>query len=488
MAAPGRGPFFYVYFFCMAGICQKMYPRKVMKEVKQISLQVRLVYSFILVALISILLVGSLILVISLRIFNNREAEHLSSIAVETSIELEHYFQEGGSLLSMDYALSRYGLRKNVALRLEYPDGKLAGESYAITDNPDLTLSSSSPLPLLPVVTIDLDFYPLEGFSLTVLRFDEYFFHPISLLLEGILSAAVAAVVGAIFMGRFIGRRMARPIIQLSGVAASIRDQDWDVIFPETNSRELLDLTISLDSMREQLSLSFHTLEEERDIMKRFLQDASHQLRTPITALNTFIELLQSDLPAMAERRTELLDDSRQQVEKLSRIIQDLMELTRIETERSLSGRKICSVKDLSRKAWKGLSGKTADKNLFLDLSGPSGEVLADAHRLEMALSNILENAVKWSPGEGRISVRISVMNRRVGIRISDQGPGIPEEDRARIFERFYQSSSLKGGSGLGLAVVKRIIEDAGGSVSAGNNNSRGAWFILALPEAMEVQ
>lgn len=472
----------------MAGISQKRYPRIVMKEVKQISLQVRLVYSFILVALISILLVGSLILVISLRIFNNREAEHLSSIAVETSRELETFFQDGGSLRDLNYALSRYGLRNNVALRLEYPEGKLAGESYALTDNPDLNLSSTSALPLLPVVRIDLDFYPLEGFHLTVLRFDEYFFHPISLLLEGILTAAVAAVVAAIFLGRFIGRRMARPIIRLSGVAASIRDQDWEVILPEPNSRELSELTESLDSMRQQLSFSFHTLEGERDIMRRFLQDASHQLRTPVTALNTFLELLESDLPAMAERRTELLDDSRQQVEKLSRIIQDLMELTRIETERSHHSRKICSMKDLCRKAWKGLHGKGGKNKLFLDLSGPTGMVLADPHRLEMALSNILENAVKWSPVEGRISARITIINRRVGIRISDQGPGIPEEDRVRIFERFYQSSSLKGGSGLGLAVVKRIIEDAGGSVSAGNNENRGAWFILVLPEAMEAQ
>lgn len=458
-----------------------------MSAMKQISLQIRLVYSFILVALISILLVGSLVLFISLRIFNNREAEHLNSIAVETSRELESFFQEGGSLRDLNYALSRYGLRNNVALRLEYPDGTLAGESYALTDNPDLILSSTSTLPLLPVVRKKLGFYPLEGFQLIVLRFDEYFFHPVSLLLEGLLIAAVAAIVAAIFLGRFIGRRIARPIIRLSTVAASISEQNWDVLFPETNSRELSELTQSLDSMRQQLSLSFHTLEEERDIMKRFLQDASHQLRTPVTALNTFLELLQSDLPAMADRRMELLDDSRQQVEKLSRIIEDLMELIRIEAEGSRHQPVVCSTKELCRRAWKGLKGKADRKRLFLDLSGPGGLVYMDPHRLEMALSNILENGIKWSPEGGRISVRISVLNQRVGIRISDQGPGIPPGDRVRIFERFYQSSSQKGGSGLGLAVVKRIIEDAGGSVSAGNMDSGGAWFVLVLTEAKEV-
>ncbi|MDC7235524.1 MAG: HAMP domain-containing sensor histidine kinase, partial [Spirochaetales bacterium] len=183
----------------------------------------------------------------------------------------------------------------------------------------------------------------------------------------------------------------------------------------------------------------------------------------------------------------ELLEDSRQQVVKLSRIIEDLMELTRLESGDSAHF-KDCSVKDLCRRAWKGLQGKANEKKIFLDLSGPSGEVCIDPHRLEMALSNILDNAVKWSPESGRVSVRISVVNHRVGIRITDQGPGMPEQDRSRIFERFYQSSSEKGGSGLGLAVVKRIIEDAGGTVSAGNNESRGAWFLLALPENKEAQ
>ncbi|MDC7233574.1 MAG: hypothetical protein PQJ58_10100, partial [Spirochaetales bacterium] len=270
---------------------------------RQISLQVRLVYSFIASALISILLVGALVLFISISIFNNREEEHLNSIALETIRELDEYFQSGGSFRGLNYALSRYGLRNNVALRLEYPDGELAGESYALTDNPELSLSSSTALPLLPVVSRTLEFTPLEGYTLTVLRFDEYFFHPVSLLLEGLLLSAIAAVVVAVFMGRFIGRRIARPIIRLSRVAVSIKNQKWDVDFPETNSRELSVLTGSLESMGQQLSQSFHDLEEERDIMKRFLQDASHQLRTPVTALNTFLELLQSDLPAMAQRR-----------------------------------------------------------------------------------------------------------------------------------------------------------------------------------------
>ncbi|MDC7240326.1 MAG: HAMP domain-containing sensor histidine kinase [Spirochaetales bacterium] len=453
-----------------------------MKSLVSYSLQIRMVYSFILVALVSILLVGALILGISIRIFNNREEEHLNSIALETSYELKNFFEDGGQMRDLNYSLSRYGLRNNVALQVTGPDGGVIGESYALTDNPEISLSSSTALPLLPVARIPLDFPPLENHSLSVLRFDEYFFHPVSLLLEGFLFAALVAVIAAVMLGRFFGRRIARPIIRLSEFASALSRENWDEPLPDSNSTEMTTLSESLDSMRRQLAVSFHDLESERDVMKRFLQDASHQLRTPVTALNTFLELLGSDLPAMVERRDELLEDSRQQVEKLSRIIGDLVELTRIESGDRGDLRRSCSLKELCRRAWKGLGLEPEEKGLFLDLSGPSGEVVADEHRLEMALSNILDNAVKWSPPGGRISVRITEHPGGPVVRISDQGPGIPPEDRERVFERFYQTRHSRGGSGLGLAVVKRIAEDEGGTVRAGNNGDRGAWFTISLP------
>jgi two-component system sensor histidine kinase MprB len=339
----------------------------------------------------------------------------------------------------------------------------------------------------MPVARRTVSLPPLEDHVLVVMRFDEYFYHPGFLLVPGIALAALAAVVLAILLGRYSGRRIARPIARLSLVAAEISSHRWDGPLPETNSRELELLTRSLGDMRRQLAAGFHTLEEERDVMKRFLQDASHQLRTPVTALTTFLELLESDLPGMVQRRAELLTDCRQQTEKLSRIIGDLVELTRIESERSTAGEELCSLKDLCRRAWKGVESKALAKRIFLDLAGPSGEVVGDPHRLEMALSNLLDNALKWSPPESRISVRIESRGSLVFVRISDRGPGIPEEDRERIFERFYQSRpGVSEGSGLGLAVVKRIVEDSGGRVNAANAAEGGARFDFFLPAAEE--
>ena len=453
---------------------------------KKLSLQVRLVYSFILIALVSILAVGILTLWISVRSYHRWEGEYLGGIAREAELQIRGYMENSAPLADLDDALSRIGLRNNVALRLEDGIGSMVAQSSALRDSPG---SFSLPhLPVMPVARRTLDFPPLEGHVLVVMRFDEYFYHPGLLLVPGIALAALGAVVLAIILGRYSGRKIARPIARLSLLAAEISQHRWDGSLPETNSRELELLTRSLGDMRRQLAAGFHTLEEERDVMKRFLQDASHQLRTPVTALTTFLELLESDLPDMVQRREELLGDCRQQTEKLSRIIGDLVELTRIESERSVRRKEFCSLKDLCRKAWKGVETKAAAKKIFLDLSGPSGEVSGDSHRLEMAISNIMDNAVKWSPEESRISVRIESGGDLVFVRISDQGPGIPTEDNERIFERFYQSyPGTTEGSGLGLAVVKRIVEDNGGRISAGKGSDGGARFDFFLPAYKEI-
>jgi len=450
---------------------------------KQLSIQFRLVYSFVIIATISILLVGILTLGISLRIFNNREEEYLNRIADEAALQIKLYYGEKNHGSDITEALSRFGLTNNVALRIENPNGQVLAESYVLTDNPGTGLTEGGTFPLMPVARKTLGFPPLEGASLEVLRFDEYFFHPVSLMVEGMLIAAAAALFSSILMGRYSGRKIARPIKQLSAFASEISARHWDRELPGANSSELEELTRSLDSMRVQLASSFHVLEEERDVMKRFLQDASHQLRTPVTALHTFLELLKSDLPAVDDRRPELLEDSLLQVEKLSRIIRDLMELTRIESGQSSENKVLVSLKDLCRQAWKGIQERAEEKELFLDLSGPSGNITGDPHLIEMALSNILDNGVKWSPHGARLIVRLKVESDSVSVHIADQGPGIPPADLDRLFERFFQTSdSTQDGSGLGLAVVKQIMDNTGGTVSVGNGRDGGAWFELIFP------
>ncbi len=462
----------------------------------QLSLQIRLVYSFIIIALISIILVGLLSLGITMRIFNKWERRTLNGIAREASKNLEDYYRKKQKGKLSD-ALNRFGLQNNVALKIEGPDGTLLAGSSALLEHSDL--------PLMPVARTTLDFQPLRGNILLVVRFDDYYFHPLSLLLEGVLLAGLGAVVAAIFMGRYSGRRLAKPIICLSRLASEISLRNWEGEMPQVNSRELQILADSLNNMRRQLASGFKALEEERDLMRRFLEDASHQLRTPVTALTTFLELLDSNHPDLKARQEEILTDCRGQVNKLSRIIRDLMELARIESGEIITQRdspatgELCSLKVLCLKAWKGLEARGQAKGLVFDLKGEAPPVRGEPHLLEMAFSNILDNAIKWSPSRGRILVNLipPPLNRKEGlasrdfviVEIEDQGPGIQPEDMERIFERFYQSFKKDSeGSGLGLSIVKSILQKNRGYIRALSPASGGAKFEIRLPCADKVR
>jgi len=454
---------------------------------KNFSIKTKLVYTHIFMAMGSILLVGLLSIVISLRIFHNREEEYLNRIAREVEMDLARFFEEEIRQESLEDFLSLMGFQNNVALRLLTPEGLLYSQSrYLSSDEGDTDFAApDNAFPLMPVVRRRLAISSLRTYTLEVLRYDEYLFHPVSLLVEGMLLASLMAIAIAILVGRFSGKRVARPIINLAHLAEELKFMHWDTPLPQSNAYELDVLAGSLDQMRNQLSASFHELREERDVLKRFLQDASHQLRTPVTALNTFLELMISDAPGVGERREELLRDGLSQVQKLSWIITDLLDLTRLESGHQTPCREIIVLKDLCRKAWTGLEKEAEKKALFLDLAGSACEIRGDAHRIEMALSNVLENAVKWSPAGSRIDVRLIQEKEQCHIRIRDRGPGIAEEDLSRIFERFFRSPRAEQeGTGLGLAIVERIMTNCGGVALAGNSPKGGALFELIFPAA----
>ena len=455
---------------------------------RNFSIKTKLVYSHIILALGVILLLGILSLMISLRIFNNREKDYLNRIAKTVELDLVQFYLENPDGENLEDFLSMNGFLNNVALRILTPEGELLAESRTLKRNDGETGSPDDLYPLKTVVRQMLFLRSLEGYSLEVLRYDQYYFHPISLLVEGMGIAVLAAIIAAVFLGRFMGKKVARPIIELADMANDLENKKWDSPLPSSNSWELDVLASSLDRMRQELSLSFHNLEEERDVMKRFLQDASHQLRTPVTALNSFLELLGSGFPGMEERRDELVEDSREQVRKLSWIITDLLSLIRLESASDEEKKVVFSLKESCRSAWAGLRKEAEKKALFLDLSGPACDIRGDSRRAEMAISNIMENGIKWSRPGKRLEVRLHQSNRSCHIFVRDRGPGIPDGDLPRIFDRFYRSSESKGeGTGLGLAIVNSIMNKCGGTVNAGNRKTGGAWFELIFPLGQEL-
>jgi signal transduction histidine kinase len=249
-----------------------------------------------------------------------------------------------------------------------------------------------------------------------------------------------------------------------------------------TSRDEIGKLASRFNDMAERLQASFRQLAEERDALRRFIADASHELRTPITALNNFNELLQGPAAGDESARAEFLAESQVQIDRLGWITKNLLDLSRIDAGLVSLDRKPCDVGDLLVSASAPFKSLAAEKGILLDVRvpDPAFQVDCDPSRFELALSNLLDNAVKYSPPGGTVELSAARAGEKTVLSVADEGPGILAEDLPRIFERFYRGRHAAGpGSGLGLSIVASIVQAHGGRVWAENRPTQGAKFVI---------
>jgi two-component system phosphate regulon sensor histidine kinase PhoR len=225
-------------------------------------------------------------------------------------------------------------------------------------------------------------------------------------------------------------------------------------------------------------------------IRRDFVANVSHELRTPLTAIRGFAETLRgSEVPA--EQRRQYLDVILRHADRLTALIEDLLELSRIEGGTWELALEPTDVAALARGVMQDLKPRLEARRLRGELRvEPAPRALADRRALEQVLLNLLDNAIKYSEPGGRIEIAVSGSPAGVRIDVSDTGIGIPEADRARIFERFYRVEKARsrdlGGTGLGLSIVKHLVQAQDGEVFVTSREGQGSTFSVRLPAAPE--
>ncbi len=311
-----------------------------------------------------------------------------------------------------------------------------------------------------------------EGVALVVaqsLESNERTLGKLSLML---LVFGVAGVVAAGLAGWMVARSGLRPVRTLTDAAEEIaRTEQLDPIEVEGND-EIARLARAFNTMLTALAAS-------RDRQRQLVADAGHELRTPLTSLRTNLELLtQADRQGgLSEAsRTELLDDVRFQIEELTNLIGDLTELAREQPARVLLEQ--VDLVDVLERAVQRVRRRAS--SLEFDLRADPWWVTGEAAALERAVTNLLDNAAKWSPPQGVVTVTLSDGK----VTVTDQGAGIAEEDLPHVFDRFYRSPDARPlpGSGLGLSIVRQVAERHGGLVRVGRAPGGGAQFEMFVP------
>lgn len=224
-------------------------------------------------------------------------------------------------------------------------------------------------------------------------------------------------------------------------------------------------------------------------VRRDFVANVSHELRTPLTAVRGYVEALMEE-PASAEQRRKFLEVIERQTGRMERLVRDLLRLARLDAQQETADLRPCDTEALFRTVLADLSGPIERQRLHMEIAiDPEARVVqADPTKLHDALRNLIENAINYSPEGGQVELAALANGGQVALSVADQGPGLPESDLGRVFERFYRVDKSRtrdpGGTGLGLSIAKHLIELHGGKVQAQNKTAGGAIFTIWLPLA----
>ena len=324
--------------------------------------------------------------------------------------------------------------------------------------------------------------------------------------------AALAATVLAAALGLVFGRRLTAPVVSLTASAVQMGAGDLAARAPAAGRDEIGELSRQFNAMASRLESTVGDLRQERDVLRRFIADASHELRTPVTALKTFNELLLKDSePETRARaqiddatRTDFLRESGEQIVRMEWIVENLLNLSRFEAGVTEAHREWIPIADLVRRVMARLERRANQAAIHLnaDLELENAEAQIDPAIVEIALGNIITNALRYGADGDQVLIRgrlfpganpagAEAVAHQIELLVRDRGPGIATDELPLIFDRFYRGRSAgAGGSGLGLAIARAGIAASGGELVASNCGEPGwgAEFRLLLPVRCEAR
>ncbi len=221
---------------------------------------------------------------------------------------------------------------------------------------------------------------------------------------------------------------------------------------------------------------------------RQFISDASHEIRTPLTSIGGFAAAIADGTAATTQERSRGATIILREVERLSRLVNDLLDLSRIESGAVELKLEQVDLPELVRSAVEAFEAQAREEGMHieLDLPGNLPAVLADSDRIYQVVANLLSNALRFNSPNGKIALTARQTNAHVRLDVKDTGPGIPADQLPNVWERFHRADSSrargKGGTGLGLAIVRSIVEAHGGYVHAESELGKGSTFSFTLP------
>jgi signal transduction histidine kinase len=284
------------------------------------------------------------------------------------------------------------------------------------------------------------------------------------------------AILLSLAIGFYFARRVAIRIRRIEDAARKIADGDFAAKIPVDHSGQLGKLARTFNEMQRRLA-------ELDNARKRFIANASHELRTPIFSLGGFVELLEDEEPSPQER-AKFVRTMREQIDRLTKLTTDLLDLSQLDAGGVELQQRSIDLSGLARDITREFGGRADQRGSRLELRTPGSPVraVADADRVRQIIRILLDNALVHNPEGTSVTVTTYAVNSQAQLTVSDDGPGIPQRTQGRVFDRFYTGDSV-GGSGLGLSIARELAQRMDGRVEISSSGHFTA-FTLGLPPA----
>ena len=292
-----------------------------------------------------------------------------------------------------------------------------------------------------------------------------------------ITSIGIVMVLITIFIAILISNNISKPVEVVSNMANLIGDGDYD------NKIDYDSNIVEIDVLIKSINNLSAKLEEQENLRKRLTTDISHELRTPLTSIQTHLEAM---IDGIWEPDTERLNSVNEEVIRLTNLVNQLQNLAKFDSEKSKLNLAKVNVKNLIMNVVYNNQGKALEKNINIECDLESIDSYLDKDKISQVIVNLQSNAIRYTNNGGKIFISSYKENNNLKIQFKDNGIGIPKENIKYIFERFYRvdesRSKNTGGIGVGLTIVKSIIDLHQGTIEVRSELNKGSEFIVILP------
>lgn len=450
---------------------------------------------FALIVLAVVLLVSIVSNILINRQFEKYMEEQQNTQAEELAQNLTYQYNSASGGWNIDYihGLGMYALNEGYIIKLYDADDNVLWDArhhdmtlcHQMMDTISLRMQESRPGLNGNFVTHRFDLEKNDtviGF-LDVSYYSPYYlnendFQFIAALNKILIGVGSLSLAGAVIMGLILADSLTKPIEKTVAVTRQISQGDYNVRFKGiVRAKELLGLAQAVNQMAESL--------EKQEIMrKRLTSDVAHELRTPIANASSYLEAI---IEGVWEPTPERLQNCYNELDRISRLVSDLERLQQVENENLKLEKTEVDLFRLAEAVIKSFETQITEKNLCCAVDGIHVTAAVDRSRMQQVMTNLVSNAVKYSNENGRVRIVIGETEDTAVISVEDDGIGIGQEDIKMIFERFYRTDKSRnrktGGAGIGLTIVKTIVQAHGGTIRAESEEGSGSRFIVCLPK-----